>query len=42
MTEPGFKSALKMPYEEAIIKVTDTLKTEGFGVLTSIDVKDTM
>ena len=42
MSELGFKSTLKMPYEEAIVKVTDALKAEGFGVLTSIDVKDTM
>ncbi len=42
MSELGLKSTLKMPYEEAIVKVTDALKTEGFGVLTSIDVKDTM
>ena len=31
-----------MPYEEAIEKVTVELKKEGFGVLTSIDVKDTL
>jgi uncharacterized protein (DUF302 family) len=42
MSELGFKSRLKMPYEEAIVKVADALKTEGFGVLTSIDVKETM
>lgn len=42
MSEIGFKSKLKLPYEEAIVKVTDALKAEGFGVLTSIDVKDTM
>ena len=42
MSEIGFKSALKVPYEEAIVKVTEALKAEGFGVLTSIDVKDTM
>ncbi len=42
MTELGFKSTLKMPYDEALVKVTDALKVEGFGVLTSIDVKDTM
>ena len=29
-------------YDEAIQKVTDELKEEGFGVLTEIDVKDTL
>jgi len=29
-------------YEEAILKVTDELKKEGFGVLTEIDVKETL
>jgi len=42
MPELGFKSTLKMSYDEALVKVTDALKAEGFGVLTSIDVKDTM
>lgn len=42
MPELGFKSTLKIPYDEALVKVTDALKAEGFGVLTSIDVKDTM
>jgi uncharacterized protein (DUF302 family) len=42
MTELGFKSTLKLPYEEAIGKVTEALKAEGFGVPTNIDVKDTM
>jgi uncharacterized protein (DUF302 family) len=42
MSELGIKSTLKVPYEEAIGKVTDVLKAEGFGVLTSIDVKDTL
>jgi uncharacterized protein (DUF302 family) len=42
MSEPGFKSTLKLPYETALEKVTEALKAEGFGVLTSIDVKDTM
>ncbi len=42
MSELGFKSTLKVPYEDAISKVTDALKAEGFGVLTSIDVKDTL
>ena len=42
MPELGFKSTLKMSYDEALVKATDALKAEGFGVLTSIDVKDTM
>lgn len=29
-------------YEQAIEKVTDELKKEGFGVLTTIDVQDTL
>ena len=31
-----------MSYEKAIEKVTEELKKEGFGVLTSIDIKDTL
>jgi uncharacterized protein (DUF302 family) len=42
MSELGFQSTLKLSYEAALEKVTDALKTEGFGVLTSIDVKETM
>ena len=42
MTELGFQSILNLPYESALEKVTDALKTEGFGILTSIDVKETM
>lgn len=38
----GFSKAIDLPYEEAIEKVTAELKKEGFGVLTSIDVKDTL
>lgn len=33
---------LDLPYEEAVEKVTATLKEEGFGVLTEIDVKATL
>lgn len=29
-------------YDEAIVKVTEELKKEGFGVLTEIDVKETL
>jgi uncharacterized protein (DUF302 family) len=38
----GFSKTVDMPYEQAIEKVTAELKKEGFGVLTSIDVKDTL
>ncbi|MDH3251578.1 MAG: DUF302 domain-containing protein [Ignavibacteria bacterium] len=31
-----------LPYEKAIEKVTEELKKEEFGVLTTIDVKETM
>jgi uncharacterized protein (DUF302 family) len=33
---------LETSYEDAISKVTDALKEEGFGVLTEIDVKSTL
>jgi uncharacterized protein (DUF302 family) len=38
----GFSKTVDLTYEQAIQKVTDELKKEGFGVLTTIDVKDTM
>ncbi len=38
----GFSKTLNVTYESAIEKVTEELKKEGFGVLTSIDVKDTL
>ncbi len=42
MSELGFQSTLNLPYETALEKVTAALKAEGFGVLTNIDVKETM
>ena len=36
------KNLGRMEFEEALCKVTDALRTEGFGVLTEIDVKDTL
>ena len=30
------------PFEQTIVKVTEELKKEGFGVLTEIDVKETL
>jgi uncharacterized protein (DUF302 family) len=41
-TEIGFEVQMKEPYEEAVEKVIAALKEQGFGVLTKIDVKDTM
>lgn len=40
--EYGFSKKVDMSYENAVEKVTEELKKEGFGVLTSIDVKDTL
>jgi uncharacterized protein (DUF302 family) len=37
-----FRMYVDVPYENAIEQVTDALKTEGFGVLTEIDVKATL
>ena len=42
MTGYGFSKTIDIPYEAAIEKVTAALKEEGFGVLTTIDVKDTL
>lgn len=38
----GFEIELDLPYENALEKVTECLKSEGFGVLTSIDVRKTL
>ena len=40
--EYAFSTVLETSYEDAISKVTDALKQEGFGVLTEIDVKATL
>ncbi|MFH1892544.1 MAG: DUF302 domain-containing protein [Candidatus Zixiibacteriota bacterium] len=37
-----FGKSTKMTYDEALAKLPDLLKEEGFGVLTEIDVKETM
>lgn len=42
MSELGFTSTINLPYEATLEKVTEALKAEGFGVLTNIDVKETM
>ncbi len=38
----GFSKTTDYGFEQAIEKVTEELKKEGFGVLTTIDVKDTL
>lgn len=38
----GFSKTVDLPFEQAIDKVTEELKKEGFGVLTTIDVKETL
>jgi uncharacterized protein (DUF302 family) len=38
----GFSKTIDIAYDAAVNKVTDELKKEGFGVLTTIDVKDTL
>ena len=37
----GFGCTLNEPLEEAVSKTTEALKSEGFGVLTTIDVQAT-
>ena len=38
----GFSKIVDLPFERAVEKVTEELKNEGFGVLTSIDVQATL
>jgi uncharacterized protein (DUF302 family) len=38
----GFSKQVDLSYDQAVEKVTEELKKEGFGVLTTIDVKDTL
>jgi uncharacterized protein (DUF302 family) len=41
-TQIGFTVHLKTDFATAIQRVTEALKAEGFGVLTEIDVKETL
>ena len=38
----GFGTTLRVPYDQAIRRVKEALKAEGFGVLTEIDVRETL
>jgi len=37
-----FSNILNFTFDEAILKVTEELKKEGFGIITEIDVKETL
>jgi uncharacterized protein (DUF302 family) len=41
-TRYGLKVDLPLPYDTALRRATEALKQEGFGVLTTIDVKQTL
>ncbi|MEZ4523968.1 MAG: DUF302 domain-containing protein [Thermomicrobiales bacterium] len=41
-TKYGIGTDVDMSYDEAVEKVTEALKSEGFGVLTTIDVQKTL
>ena len=42
LTDYGITTRLKAPYEETVEKVRAALKEEGFGVLTEINVRETL
>jgi uncharacterized protein (DUF302 family) len=42
MAELGMRKTLSCGFDDALAKVPQALKTEGFGVLTEIDVKQTL
>ena len=42
MTTFGIRKALRATYDEALARVPEALKAEGFGVLTEIDVQSTL
>lgn len=37
-----FSKTLRMSFEEAVARVTEALKKDGFGIITEIDVKETL
>jgi uncharacterized protein (DUF302 family) len=42
MAELGLKREVSFGYDEALARVPEALKAEGFGVLTEVDVKETL
>ncbi len=42
MAEIGIRKTVKGGYDQVLAKVPEVLKAEGFGVLTRIDVKETL
>ena len=42
MTGFGIRKALDLGFDEALVRVPEALKAEGFGVLTEIDVQATL
>lgn len=42
MTATGMKKTLRTGFDAALVQVPEALKAEGFGVLTEIDVQDTI
>jgi len=42
MANLGIRKVTKSSYDELLAKVPEALKAEGFGVLTQIDVKETL
>lgn len=41
-TQYGLRVEVALPYEQAIARATEALKAQGFGVLTTIDVQQTL
>lgn len=42
ITDLGFSKTIDLSFEQALIKVKNELKNEGFGILTEVDVRTTM
>jgi uncharacterized protein (DUF302 family) len=39
---PGMQKIVSLPYDVVLARLPEALKAEGFGVLTQIDVRDTL